>query len=864
MTTKEKILVLGYYDRGNLGDEQYKTTIPMLLKTNSIVQYWDSITFKSPEDIVQIPQETTMIIVGGGDVINDYFMTKIQKLTKNFVGRIYALSVGIPYSSGTKYLYLFDHIYARSRTDYEIAVSKIGVKNVSICMDSAFKINIIPNRKISPYTRIGVCFANSYFEDNPNKDILIDSLLDGLNSYYQNYNQYTIYHFIPFNTHSGKESDNIIHTTLYNKLTSLDVPCFNHTDFKDPIQVLNFMNNDIDIVLCMRFHSIIFSALTGKRFIALYTTTKIDNLLTDIDYSNLYSYKLDVDQKYRPTNIDSEYLLKLINSATYDNVIEVPYVDQSLYANIVRNVFVDKKQQNVLVHIKMNNFDTVLLSTKRALSKFLNISIEDAEKLLLKVGPFNTLSKTKLEIARLLCFIVTGQINHPTVWGFAENMSKNDFVLFDSIKYIWNLHKKNHDENELSQVYAPQTLVKRKTLFNVDYIFNNDFSQYHRSGWSYVVGGLLNFDASHLLRESDVLVDIYVDRSFHWGKDVLTYLGAIPYTKPWYGFIHHTFNLTHSNYNCHQLLKIPEFIESLKFCRGLIVLSKYLENQLRKELQKININIPIYTVYHPTEFVTDNFTIENFIKNKTKRIIQIGAWLRNPYSIYELPLPTKNILNVHKAVLKGKDMDNYFPSKDLDKDLKKVLLKSENSGTDENPMSRDNTISRDSMCRDYNVNKFNKGLYDSIVNNVMSVEIIDKLSNEDYDELLSKNIVFLNLIDCSAVNTVIECIVRNTPIIVNRHPALEELLGSNYPGFYSSLYEASQLIQSYYSIYKIYVYLTRLDKTRYKLDTFLSQVQEIIINNNIPDNPALFSENKNVKFNNIKKFLPSTDSKFKF
>ena len=169
MTTKENILVLGYYDRGNLGDEQYKITIPLLLKTNSIVDYWDDITFKSPEDIVQIPQETTIIIVGGGDVINDYFMKKIQKLAKNFTGRIYALSVGIPYSSGTKYLYLFDHIYARSTTDYQIAVNKIGSKNVSMCKDAAFKLNVTPNINSSAYTRIGICFANSYFEDNPNK-----------------------------------------------------------------------------------------------------------------------------------------------------------------------------------------------------------------------------------------------------------------------------------------------------------------------------------------------------------------------------------------------------------------------------------------------------------------------------------------------------------------------------------------------------------------------------------------------------------------------------------------------------------------------------------------------------------------------
>ena len=62
-----------------------------------------------------------------------------------------------------------------------------------------------------------------------------------------------------------------------------------------------------------------------------------------------------------------------------------------------------------------------------------------------------------------------------------------------------------------------------------------------------------------------------------------------------------------------------------------------------------------------------------------------------------------------------------------------------------------------------------------------SVEVMEHLSDSAYDELLSENVVFLNLIDASAVNTVIECIVRNTPLIINRLPAIVEILGEDYP-----------------------------------------------------------------------------------
>lgn len=68
-----------------------------------------------------------------------------------------------------------------------------------------------------------------------------------------------------------------------------------------------------------------------------------------------------------------------------------------------------------------------------------------------------------------------------------------------------------------------------------------------------------------------------------------------------------------------------------------------------------------------------------------------------------------------------------------------------------------------------NWHKHNEDYMDKILK---SVEVIEHLSDSAYDELLSENVVFLNLIDASAVNTVIECVVRNTPLIINRLPAI--------------------------------------------------------------------------------------------
>ena len=64
------------------------------------------------------------------------------------------------------------------------------------------------------------------------------------------------------------------------------------------------------------------------------------------------------------------------------------------------------------------------------------------------------------------------------------------------------------------------------------------------------------------------------------------------------------------------------------------------------------------------------------------------------------------------------------------------------------------------------------------------------------------NIAFLDLYDSSVNNAVIECIVRNTPVLVNKIPPIVELLGPNYPFYFNDLNE--KLKQSKNYIFEIY------------------------------------------------------------
>lgn len=78
------------------------------------------------------------------------------------------------------------------------------------------------------------------------------------------------------------------------------------------------------------------------------------------------------------------------------------------------------------------------------------------------------------------------------------------------------------------------------------------------------------------------------------------------------------------------------------------------------------------------------------------------------------------------------------------------------------------------------------------LNNVCQLKYLD---NEQYDILPSQNLVFLDLYDSSANNALIECIVRGSPVIVNRLKAVVEYLGEDYPLYFENLTEAAQMAE---------------------------------------------------------------------
>jgi hypothetical protein len=133
-------------------------------------------------------------------------------------------------------------------------------------------------------------------------------------------------------------------------------------------------------------------------------------------------------------------------------------------------------------------------------------------------------------------------------------------------------------------------------------------------------------------------------------------------------------------------------------------------------------------------------------------------------------------------------------------------------------------------------NNWSKHFYDDIVKKVSSISFLEYLQNDEYDKLMTENIVYINLVDASAVNTIIECIVRTTPIIVNKHPAVVELLGKDYPLYFTASSTDYSLINvqvynmlcSDRLIRRAHKYLKHMDKSRFNIKSFVTEFKKCL------------------------------------
>ncbi len=306
----------------------------------------------------------------------------------------------------------------------------------------------------------------------------------------------------------------------------------------------------------------------------------------------------------------------------------------------------------------------------------------------------------------------------------------------------------------------------REMRLNIDPKMQPDFSSEHRSGWSFALKSL-----AELNQKKGVIVDTFVERTFSWHLKEEATNGRIPFRKPWIGFLHNPPRVPQWHDYRHSpevIIHRPVFQDSLKNCLGIFVLSNYLQRWLTAHL-----DVPIERLVHPTDIPDLRFSMDAFLKNKNKRVVQVGWWLRRLHSIHQLP-----VRSFQKTMLTVKN--SYFPY----------------------------TVEREKKIL---------GLDDLDESDVQRMQF---LPNGKYDQMLSQNLVFCHLYDSSANNTVIECIARNTPILVNPLPAVVEYLGEEYPFYFNTLEEAAEKAEDKDTVRAAHEYLANMPKEVFSQEAF--------------------------------------------
>ncbi|MFI7453484.1 glycosyltransferase [Nonomuraea sp. NPDC049714] len=199
---------------------------------------------------------------------------------------------------------------------------------------------------------------------------------------------------------------------------------------------------------------------------------------------------------------------------------------------------------------------------------------------------------------------------------------------------------------------------------------------------------------------------------------------------PWVAFSHEVPDHHYDFPDLTRLLRLPAWKASVRKCRGLWVLSHH-----NKEfLESCRFPFPVSFVHYPTVFPAERFSFRAFADQSPRPLLFIGSYLRRPQPFYDLVVPGYAKYRLRAPGLEGPAEPRRGPQE---------------------------------------------------------VRTLDAVADDAYDRLLTRSVVFLSLRDAGANTTIVECIARGTPVMVNRVGGVAEYLGHDYPLYYETLDEAA-------------------------------------------------------------------------
>jgi hypothetical protein len=277
---------------------------------------------------------TDIIIVGGGDILNYYFIDKLYDVFCNKPNKIIAVSVGLPYSDilmHTDKLNIIDYIFIRTKRDISLFSKYFLKERIFYLPDISYYVTktitskkyskLINNPLASSHSSSSSSYSHSYknifnkikIQESKTKIIafsLSRHIYNTLNPeyYYNIVREISVFItflinlgfyiiLLPFNTSNiiqerdqNFENDIIIHEDILNILP---------TKYKNSDHILNIdftlttkevfqIYEYVHISIPMRFHACLFSIYKRIPILQIFTQKKIRNLLLDIQWSDFY------------------------------------------------------------------------------------------------------------------------------------------------------------------------------------------------------------------------------------------------------------------------------------------------------------------------------------------------------------------------------------------------------------------------------------------------------------------------------------------------------------------------------------------------------------------------------------------------
>ena len=363
---------------------------------------------------------------------------------------------------------------------------------------------------------------------------------------------------------------------------------------------------------------------------------------------------------------------------------------------------------------------------------------------------------------------------------------------------------------EVASKFSQETQLSKKPLGGHNFFLagqNLDIDRYmglllkqdyyksvdHRGGWKTVINyGLSNNIVSETNEESVVFIDC-CEKYFIWDR-------LKPIKTKWIGIIHSTPatpDFLYETLGMDILLKNDNFVNSLKTCMGIVGLTKYQIDYINEFFFVNNYKyIPeTIAVSHPVEPLTRTFDLDKFKSVDKYSILLLGQQLRKITDLLKI---------INTPLIK----DKVWLSGIKNEAVKNARIMKEITG-----LGLSNTDYAD-FC------------------STIFMPYLDDY--REYDTLIHNSIVFIPLFDSSANNSVLECIISNTPAFVQQNKGTIEYLGEKYPMFFNDVDEVNDILKDRNrlmdTIENTHIYLKNLDKNKFTNKHFYSDILKFINN----------------------------------